>query len=108
MTKKVHKKIIGKKSRKLTREEWWVDGKKEREHKIKYFDNKTIQLEQWLLDGQLHRADGPAAVSYKEDGSILFQIWYLNGKFHRDDGPAMVFPDWEGESWWVNGLNKAK
>jgi hypothetical protein len=53
----------------------------------------------WLLNGELHRENGPAVEL--ADGS---KLWYINGKKHRENGPAC---EWVGESheWWVNGTN---
>ena len=42
---------------------------------------------------QLHREDGPAAITLKTPYEIAFRKWYLNGKLHREDGPAQ---EWEG------------
>jgi len=51
----------------------------------------------WLLNGELHRVDGPAYE--RADGS---KHWYLNGKLHRVDGPAYERADGT-KSWWLNG-----
>jgi hypothetical protein len=50
--------------------------------------------EEWRLNGQLHRDDGPAVTW--EDGS---EEWYQHGQLHRDDGPAVTYPDGT-EVWW--------
>lgn len=42
----------------------------------------------WLLDGNLHRLDGPARIIYTKNGTIANEIWAKNGKFHRIGGPA--------------------
>jgi hypothetical protein len=42
----------------------------------------------WLLDGKLHREDGPAIIY--SNGS---KHWYINGKRHREDGAAIELPD---------------
>jgi hypothetical protein len=47
----------------------------------------------WLLNGQMHRTDGPAIVWAGGDVE-----WYLYGERHRTDGPAVEFID--GELWW--------
>jgi hypothetical protein len=49
---------------------------------------------EWLLNGYLHRVDGPA-VEY-EDG---YKEWCLNGDTHRDDGPAIERANGDKE-WW--------
>jgi hypothetical protein len=58
----------------------WADGRKE-----------------WILNGELHRVDGPA-IEYAY-GS---KSWWLNGKRHRVDGPAIEWADGSKE-WWLNG-----
>ena len=51
----------------------------------------------WLLNGELHRTDGPA-VEYP-NGT---KSWYLNGRRHRTDGPAIEYPDGR-RYWYLNG-----
>ena len=61
---------------------------------------KTIDTdgtEEWHLNGELHREDGPAVKS--PDGT---ERWYLNGKPHREGGPAVKLPDGT-EKWYLNG-----
>jgi hypothetical protein len=50
-----------------------------------------------LLNGQLHREDGPAVEL--SDGS---KCWYRNGQLHRDCGPAIEYPDGY-KAWCQNG-----
>ena len=47
----------------------------------------------WLLNGKLHREDGPAVE--RSDGT---KQWFLNGKPHREDGPAVDRSD--GIKYW--------
>lgn len=49
------------------------------------------------VNGQFHRADGPAITS--DSGK---KIWWFNGKLHREDGPAIE--DEEHEEWYLNGV----
>ena len=51
----------------------------------------------WLLNGKLHREDGPA-VEYVDGG----KEWCLNGKLHRLDGPAVKRADGTKE-WYLDG-----
>ena len=53
--------------------------------------------EVWVKDGEYHRTDGPAAITYM--GSMY---WYKDGKQHRADGPAVIHPNGEME-WRLNG-----
>ena len=54
--------------------------------------------EQWWLNGQLHRTDGPALT--KSDGE---KQWWTNGKLHRTNGPAVANPLTGRQEWWQNG-----
>lgn len=76
---------------------WLVDGKLHREDGPAVI-SETDGAHAWLVDGKLHRADGPAVVG--SDGS---QAWYLNGKLHREDGPAVIEAN-GSEAWFVNGV----
>ena len=51
----------------------------------------------WILNGKLHREDGPAFEHAK--GS---KHWYLNGKRHREDGPAIKWAN-GNKFWYLNG-----
>ena len=54
-------------------------------------------LEEWYLDGERHRIDGPALVF--PNGT---KHWYLYGKPHREDGPAAMFNSGVVK-WFLNG-----
>ena len=56
----------------------------------------------WLLNGKIHREDGPA-VEYA-DGS---KFWLLNGKLHREDGPAITYANGD-KDWFLNGVRYTK
>lgn len=56
-----------------------------------------VAITKWLVDGRLHREDGPAII-FAGGG----KEWFLNGRYHRVDGPAIEFA--EGEKlWYFNG-----
>jgi hypothetical protein len=79
----------------------------------------------WLLNGNLHREDGPAvecANGYKswwlnnkrhrEDGPAVeysdgSNAYYLNGELHREDGPAMEYSNGT-KVWYLNGERLAQ
>jgi hypothetical protein len=46
------------------------------------------ESQEWRLDGELHREDGPAI-----EGSDGAREWFLNSKRHREDGPAIERAD---------------
>ena len=68
-----------------------------------HFENgRTMRLwndttQQWFLNGEPHREDGPAVIW--ADGT---KSWYLNGKLHREDGPAVIRADGT-KYWYLNG-----
>jgi hypothetical protein len=59
--------------------------------------NVSSNRVEYLLDGELHREDGPAIEHANGD-----KEWYLNGELHREDGPAIEHADGTKE-WWLNG-----
>ena len=63
------------------------------EYTVKVYPDGT----EWWLNGQLHRADGPAI-----ECSTGYKKWYLNGQLHRADGPAVERSNGYKE-WWLNG-----
>ena len=69
--------------------DWFLNGERHRE------DGPAIEWahgsKEWYLNGKRHREDGPAV-----DRPSGFKVWYLNGMVHREDGPAMEF---------ANGIN---
>jgi len=48
--------------------------------KIKYWNNGQKRSEEWLLNGYLHREDGPAYQNWYENGQKWIETWVLNGK----------------------------
>jgi hypothetical protein len=51
----------------------------------------------WLLNGKLHREDGPAV-----EWADGYKSWWLNGKRHREDGPAVEWVD-GSKFWYLKG-----
>ena len=51
----------------------------------------------WYLNGNRHRADGPAVEWANGD-----KFWYLNDNLHRVDGPAIILYN-RYKEWHVNG-----
>lgn len=81
-------------------EEYIVNGKLHKTDgpaRIGYYKNGNIVWEEWWFDGELHRTDGPASVGYHENGSICWQRWWFDGKRHRTDGPACIDYDRNGK-----------
>ncbi len=58
----------------------------------------------YLLDGMLHRKDGPAIThNWKADTSDSIEEWYILGKLHRKgDLPAIIWETGRKE-WYKNG-----
>jgi hypothetical protein len=65
---------------------------------------RTDGTKVWLLNGMLHREDGPAEEYPNGDTS-----WLLNGVRHRTDGPAVEWTGWgiarnpPLKEWWIHG-----
>ena len=84
-----------------------------------------LGTKKWLLNGKLHRVDGPAVefagggkewwingVRHREDGPAIEypdggKYWYKDGKLHREDGPAVELANGK-ESWLINGKKITK
>ena len=65
------------------------------EYTVKVFKSGYVK---WILNGTLHREDGPAVVNSEGD-----KAWYLNGKRHREDGPAIEYSN-GCCSWYLDGF----
>jgi antitoxin component YwqK of YwqJK toxin-antitoxin module len=68
---------------------------------VRRHKNSNNLIEEWHLDGKLHRVDGPALIEWLENGDKLSETWYLNGKIYRLDGPACT-------DWYKNGNKKSE
>jgi hypothetical protein len=66
---------------------------------------RSIDEEEWIVDGEKHREDGPAIIIYRSncDLPIDYQAWVIHGKYHRLGGPAREWPLYGCEEWWFNG-----
>ena len=63
----------------------------------------------YYLHGEKHREDGPAEIwYYYDDGSIESEEYYFNDKLHRKDGPAVVIYHMDGsikdKEYWFNNI----
>jgi len=60
------------------------------------------EIEEWRLDGKLHReGDLPAVIVRDPDtNAVLRQDWYRNGIEHRDGGPALIMHCDDGLTIW--------
>lgn len=71
--------------------------------------------EEWRVDGQLHREDGPALMTFQGT-----KAWSRHGKLHREDGPAIEIAEeedlladggtlerggrsYDSQEWWLDG-----
>lgn len=59
--------------------------------------NQVGECQEWWLNGNHHREDGPALIW--PDGH---QEWWLNGERHRIDGPALIRPGYR-QQWYFKG-----
>lgn len=55
-----------------------------------YYRNGTLKRRSYYNDkDKLHRLDGPAEEVFLGDGTIAKREWRINGQKHRADGPAV-------------------
>jgi hypothetical protein len=59
-----------------------------KKHDVKYYDNGCYE-EEWTMDGQHHREEGPAAIKWRNN-KIISKTWMRNDMLHREDGPAFI------------------
>jgi hypothetical protein len=59
-------------------------------------------IKSWLVNGKLHRTDGPAV-----EHASGTKIWFFKGKQHRIDGPALEYRD-DYVEYWYNGKETTK
>ena len=68
---------------------------------------------EWWVNGERHRADGPAHVAHEEpteeelaegktEGKLVLQRWFENGVQHREDGPGNIH--YNDEDFWLQGV----
>lgn len=92
----------------LIYEEWYVNGEKHREDgpALSKWSSGELTLEEWYTNDKKHRDGGPA-VSIWELGKLATQQWYETGKLHRTDGPAQVkyatSSMAQHDTWYLNG-----
>ena len=82
------------------------------ETKREYYKNGNTKYEEYHINDNLHREDGPAYVSYYENGDIKYKEYWLNGKPHRENGPAYISYNENGslrsEYYYINGERLTK
>lgn len=79
---------------KVVLQRWLINGKLHREDGPALIDNEGVK---WYYNGKLHRDDGPAQIL--TDGT---QFWYRYGRKHRNGGPATIYAS-GGQRWLLNG-----
>ena len=50
----------------------------------------NISSEGYYINGQYHREDGPANISYYENGNIRYEVWVVDGVPYRENGPSVI------------------
>ena len=66
---------------------------------IDFDDNNNIIFSQWYLNGKRHREHGPAIVINSKNRQ---EQWWIDGKKHRVSGPAIIWNNGD-EEYWING-----
>ncbi len=65
-----------------------------------YYDSGEIFLEEYFKDGELHRDNLPAYISYFPCGRVKLEGYYKNGYCTREDGPAFICYNINGKISW--------
>ncbi len=58
---------------------------------IHYYENGSIRMNIWHLNGKKHRENLPAEEYFNESGNIVYIAYYHNDKLHRDGS----FAEWK-------------
>ncbi len=56
----------------------------------------TTGIQQWWVNGTLHRVGGPATIDNH------YSAWWVNGKRHRVGGPAFI-DNIGNQQWYIHG-----
>ena len=59
-----------------------------------YYDSGKIWREEYWVNGNYHRSDGPAYIEWYENGQKKYEAYWTHGTWHRADGPAFT--------WWYS------
>lgn len=85
--------------------EWYKDGVlfcSTHPSRITFSEDGKIFVKSWIVNGQFHRADGPAYMVVKTNRrKSILEIWYKFGKIHNSNGPAY-------QEWTNNGKIKVR
>lgn len=61
---------------------------------LEYEANGVAVVEVWMINGYMHRQDGPAEILRDPvTGNIIREEWLLNDQTHRIGGPAVIVRD---------------
>jgi len=57
----------------------------------------------WFKNGLKHRLGKPAIISQAFSYDLSYEEWWIEGQKHREDGPAVTFSSGNKE-YWLNGV----
>ena len=90
----------------LNQEMWFIHGEEQECCFWTRHSNGNVDFKQWSLNGELHRIDGPAKITWSIYGGFLEkEMWFIHGEeqktcawtWYRDDCPA-------GKYWTLDGV----
>tara|TARA_B100000745_G_scaffold97368_2_gene61864 strand:- start:6325 stop:6927 length:603 start_codon:yes stop_codon:yes gene_type:complete len=71
---------------------------------VTYYPNGQIKHEGYYRHSILHREDGPASTSFSPDGYVTAKKYFHHGTLHREEGPAVyLYRDWNEERYYRDG-----
>lgn len=65
---------------------------------VYYYNNGNVRSQSYIINGRHSNKNGPAYIQYYESGGIKQEEYKVDGKLHRDgDQPALIFYNEDGE-----------
>lgn len=106
-------KFLTTKNGRVISEEWYIHGKRHRDHDlpafIQYYNTNEVVEQSWYKNGVRTRDNNqPAFIRYYRNGHIMEQMMYKDGNKHCDHHPQRSKFDIDGkayqQSWYKDGL----
>ena len=79
---------------------WYKHGKRHRDGDQPAWIKDDGKIQLWFQDGDLHRENGPAFISYNQE------LYYRHNVQHREDGPAVIDRESKEVRWFYDGIEQ--
>lgn len=98
-------------SNQLRISEWYSNGKlnsqRDQPSRTRYFEHGGIHTQEWHLNNDPHRRNGPAYLEYDLGGELTGVRYATFSDLHNEDGPALLCKNADGTTtaaWFKNGV----